>query len=798
MPFEFKSVIRALVRVPGYSLVVIGTLALGIGTAAAFYTSVVGSLFPVVPYNKPEELVSIELYNRAQSQANAVTLLRFAAYQNASGSFADLAGLTWDVQNLLLNDEPEGLNVSQVTANYFSVLGVTPALGRNFLPDEGKAGSESVVILTDWFWRNRLGSDPAVLERKLMLNGRPYRVVGVLAENYRVPLGSPSGRVYLPYVVPSDVLSQAYTLVWPVARLKPGFSSAQAQAELRALRPETGTRYEQFMKTQEATVRFIDEPPNLEQYRRNQRMLWTGVGAIGFLYAIACVNTGSLMLVRMLARRREIGIKLALGGGRWDIARPLLLEGLVLALASIVAGIMVAKWLMPVLLTLAPGSDDFWFRTLKFSWETLGVLASLGLLTGVLIASWPAWRAAHLNVNDAVKEDGAAMGESMRLRLMRGSLVILETALAVALLAGAGLMVRTFYQLQTVKPGFETDLRYNVNLRISREMNMALATRIERYKQIAERLQRVPGVVSASLATGVVPNYYYPQKLKIVGRSDNLEVEAQGASGAADFLEVLGVPLRAGRSLATLRPGDAPGVVINETMARTYFAGRNPVGEQFQIDAKTRWEIIGVVGDMRSLRLEARPRCYFPYWQTGGSASGVLMRLAVPPGPQFANEIRRAVYEVDPKFAVMDITALGDQLKQEVNLEHYLLAILGVLSGLALLLAVIGIFAMITYTVSQRRTEFGIRFALGATPAMIHRLVLRRSLALALTGVALGLSLAWGLTRFMESLLYQTKAGDPLTYAIVGVVMLLVAALACWLPAHRAGQVDVVKLLRAE
>jgi hypothetical protein len=305
-------------------------------------------------------------------------------------------------------------------------------------------------------------------------------------------------------------------------------------------------------------------------------------------------------------------------------------------------------------------------------------------------------------------------------------------------------------------------------------------------------------VTQASLVTNVIPNFYNAQKLKIAGRSDNVEVEAQGTSGSADFLEVLGVPLRAGRSLATLRQGDAPGVVINETMARTYFAGRNPVGEQLQMDEKTLWEIIGVVGDTRSARLEAKPRFYFPFWQPRGFANGILLRTAGAPGEKFINEIRRAVYEVDPKFAVMNVTALDRQLKQEVSTEMFMLAVLEVMSALALLLAIMGLFTMMAYTVEQRRSEFGIRFALGATPAMIHRLVLGRGLGLAATGVALGLGLAWGLSRFMESLLYQTRTNDPVTFVIVGGLMLLVAVPACWVPAHRATRVDLSVLLRPQ
>lgn len=794
---ELKSVLRSLARAPGYALVVIGTLALGIGAAAAAYSSVAGSLFPVMPYVKPEELVRIEVANREQPQPISPFLLRLMSYREAT-SFVGVAASSYDTMNLLLNAEPEGMNLARVTPNFFSLLGVTPAMGRGFVPEEGKAGSENVVILTDWFWRNRLASDPNALNRELMLNGRPYRVVGVLADDFRVPPAITGGRLFVPYVVPAAVTNNQFLGISTVARLKPGVSREQAQAELRTMFPETGRPFEAVMRKYDALVSPVDTPPENPGARRYRLMQWTGVGAVGFLYAIACVNAGNLMLVRTLGRRRETGIKLALGGGRWHIARPLLLEGIVLALAAILLGMLVAKWLLPALLALAPGGDDAWSRTLKLSWAAVGFLAGLGLFTGGAIAAGPAWRAAHLNVNDAVKEGGAAMGESRRLRVVRGALVMLEAALAVALLTGAGLMVRTFIQFQQVNPGFEPLNRYGVNLQISREENLSWAVRLEHYKQIRERLSRLPGVISASLTTNFVPNFYNPQKLKIAGRSDNVEVEAQGTSGSADFLEALGVPLRAGRSLAVLHQGDAPGVVINETMARTYFAGRNPVGEQLQVDEKNLWEIIGVVGDMRSARLEAKPRFYFPFWQPRGYFNAVLLRTAGAPGEKFNNEIRRAVYEVDPKFAVMSVTALDRQLKQEVATEQFMLAVLEVMSALALLLAVMGLFAMMAYTVEQRRSEFGIRFALGATPGGIHRLVLGRGLALATTGVVLGLGLAWGLSRSMESLLYQTKTHDPVTYAIVGGLMLLVAVPACWVPAHRATQVDLTVLLRPQ
>ncbi|MES1166824.1 MAG: FtsX-like permease family protein, partial [Pseudomonadota bacterium] len=395
-------------------------------------------------------------------------------------------------------------------------------LGRGFSPEEGRAGSENAVILSDWFWRNRLASDPNVLGRELILNDRPYHVVGVLADDFRVPIGFPNGRLYIPYVVPAAATNQnQFNPMWTVARLKSGATRAQAQAELRTMHPEKGRPIETFMAKWDAFVQPVDAPPENPGFLRYRLMQWTGVGAVSFLYAIACVNAANMMLVRTIGRRRETGIRLALGGGRWDIARPLLLEGVVLALASILCGIMVAKWLLPALLALAPGADDSWSRNLKLSWEAIGFLALLGLFTGMVIASGPAWRAAHLNVNDAVKEGGAAMGESRRLRAMRGALVVLEAALAVALLTGAGLMVRTFMQLQNVNPGFDPVHRYSLYLQISREENISYAVRLEHYKQINERLGRLPGVANASLVSTIIPSFYGPQSLKIAGRSDS-------------------------------------------------------------------------------------------------------------------------------------------------------------------------------------------------------------------------------------------------------------------------------------
>jgi putative ABC transport system permease protein len=796
---DLRLAVRSLVRSPGYTAVVTGTLALGMGAAAALHSNLSGA-FQTSRFPDMERLVRIEGVNKDNPYPQPVFLNRFLAYKEQSKSFSSLAASTFDTLNLVVAGEPEGVQVSRVSANYFSVLGIAPALGRAFLPGENEAGRDGVVILSFQLWRDRFGRDTNVVGKTILLNERSYEVIGVLPEDFRGPPTQPTGRVYLPYLIPAVASPQTvFTGIYSVARLKPGVTKEQAQAELRTITVPVSAQQAEWANKVLATVAAVDAVPEFAGSQRYQAMQWIGIGAVSFLYLIACVNAGSLMLVRALARKRDVGVRLALGAGRWDVARPLFAEALVLSAIGIGFSILVAKWMMPALMAIAPGAEDSTFRAITLSWRTLAFLAGLGLLTGLLVASGPAWRTARLNVNEAMKESTQGGGESRRMRRVRGGLVVLEAALAVALLAGTGLMIRTFQRLLDYDPGFQAELRYRVNLQMPREERLNNAERLERYKQVVERLKQVPGVTGVTMTAFFNPTNYNAQKLKIDGRPEAGEIEAQGHLVTPDFLDLIGVPLRAGRPLTALRQGDPVSVVVSETFARNYFPGKNPIGERLELSPREKWEIIGVVGDIRSARIEAKPRFYFPYWQrSGASLSTILVRTATTPGPKFNSEVRRAVYEVEPKFAVTFIQGLDRQLKQEVNAERFIMIILEVLASLALLLAVLGLFAMMSYTVVQRSSEFGIRLTFGATPASIRWLVVSGGLVLAGLGVVAGLGLAWALSRFMRALLYGTDGVDPLVFGLVGLLMLIVALPACWWPARRAGQLDVVKLLRAE
>lgn len=793
-----KIAARALARSPAHTLAVVVTLGLGVGAAATFYSMIVQALFPRVAFSEPDRLVRVELSNPVMPSSQPPFLMKHFAYRGAQ-SFAAVAGATYEAVNLLVDGEPQGMFAARVTENFFATLGVQPALGRVFLAEETKPEAARVVILSDWFWRNRFGADPRVLERELKINDHPHRIVGVMPRDFTPPLAVPGDRsVFLPAALPATAENaDAFVPVVTIGRLAPGVTLEQARAELETFHPEQGQPYEKFVRDFRVRLTTVTEPPDNVWVHRYHRMLWISLGAVGFLYAIATVNAGSLVLVRMLGRRREIGIRLALGARRWDVLRPLCAEGLLMAVIAVALGTMIAKWLMPLLLALAPGGREG--GVAQLSGEGLAFLAVLGTLTTLAVVVVPGWHTTRLSIHDVVKDGSAAAGESRATRRLRGALVVIEAALAVVLLTGAGLMVRSFAQIARQKPGYELEHRYAVNLSRPMRENLTGEQLVERRRAMLERLQSVPGVTGVALSMGAVPTYYYPQKIKIVGRTDGAEIEAAANPSSPELLAALGVPLRLGRPMAAQCPSDPPAIWINETMARLYFGDRSPLGERIEGFDKKPWEIAGVVGDQISQRDGAKPRFFFPHWQSPfWAAEELLLKCAGAPGPKFEAEVRRALYEVAPTVAVIGLYPLEQQRKWEMGNERFAFALLQVLSSLALLLAATGLFAMMAYSVAQRRAEFGVRLALGASGASLYRLVLSAGAGLAALGVAIGLAVAWGLSRFLESLLIGTAPHDALTFAAVGLLMLAVAVAACWWPARRAARVDVTELLRAE
>jgi predicted permease len=796
---DLRYVLRSLARAPGFTLAVVATLALGIGAATAIYSLTAWVLFPPTPYAEPDRLVRIELSGLDSIQSVPLYRPFFLAYRERATTLQSFGGLARDTMNLVVNGEPEGVSVGTVTANFFGVLGVQPALGRTFAAGEEEAGNDKVAVLTHRLWKNRFGSEATIVGRDIRLNEQNYRVIGVLAEEFALPLAFGGAQLYVPLVLPKTATDMS--MVSTLARLKPGQTPEQAQAELRTLQPDLPAQALKFLEKARPVVSVAHAPPGYPEFQRYRTMSWVALGAVAAMYAIACVNATQLFLVRTLGRRRDLCLRLALGAQGGTILRLLSWESLLLTGAASALGIAVAKWLFPVLLALAPSggsSSGNEFRPLTLSWSALGFLAALGLFTGLAVAAVPAWRIVRLNVNEVLKEGAQAVGESRRLRFLRNVMIVVEATLAVLLLAGAGLMVRTFQRFNEVDVGFDPAQKFTVSIRTANDDRRPIPQQIDRYVRVVERLAQMPGVKASAMVPYLPAFSTSTSRVKIAGRTEGAEVQAAGFPMSPSYFDTLGVALRAGRLFDRGRPGDPPVVVLNETMARKCFAGQNPLGQQIEARSGEKWEIVGVVADTRSPREPAKPQYYYPYWQERRSSFTVYVRTAGEPGKTFAADVRRAVYGVDPKLAVSLVYPLQETMRNQIGLENFVLRILEVLAMLALLLAATGLFSVMAYVVAQRQGEFGLRLALGASKESLYRLVLVRGCAQVAGGVTLGLVGAWWLARYLQTILFEVSPHDPLIYGMVGLLMLLTAAGACALPARRATAVNPTRLLRAE
>lgn len=800
---ELKVVLRSLARSRGYTLAVVGILALGLGCTAAIYSLVQEALFRARGLREPDRLVKIQLASKDQPQGLFVFLPHFLAYRDTPlTTLQGVAGCGVQPMNLAVGDQIIGLTAALATPDYLETLGVLPQLGRGFLPGEDQPGATPVALLTHRAWRRHFGSDPGILNREIRLNDRPFTVIGILPEDFASPFNY-GEELYLPHPAADLVVSPTTataSLTMVVARLAPGATLELAQTELRALAPGQDLPVAKYFADFQPLVTRATARGTSAVETRYWAMNATALGASALLYLIAVVNAAGLMLVRTVGRQRELGVRFALGGSRWRVARPLLAEGLLLGATGTVLGLVVARWAFPALLYLAPSGNERW-TAVSLSLPVLAALSALGLFTGLAIAAGAAWHVARLNLNETLKSSGHAGGENRRLQSARAALVVGEAALAVCLLVGAGLMVRSFQQLVAQKPGYDPARKLLLSISLPRTATADAKSRQLAFRQLTEALAAVPGVEAATFGPILVNSENSGstvERFKIAGRPEEHQLTRRGHAVMPNFFDVLGVPTRLGRPLSSLRPGDPPGVIINESFAQQFFPNESPLGQQLEFSPKRKWEIVGVVGDIRSPREPATPRYYFPHWQTTSWLNQAQLRISAEPSADFFNTLSRAVYSVNPSYVVSSVMTAERRLENALGMERFVLANLQVLSALALLLAALGLFAMMAYTVAQRRLEFGIRLALGSTTAAIQRLVLRQGIGLAVLGVSLGLGLAWTLSRLLRSLLFQVQAHDPLTYAFVGGLMLTAALAACWWPARRSTRLDLSRLLRSD
>jgi putative ABC transport system permease protein len=800
---------RMLIKQPGFTLIAALTLALGIGANTAIF-SVINALILNPPrIAEADRVASIWRTEKDKRSEGYISYLDLQDWRSQSQSFEAIAGYKPNGFILLNDQQAERLQGMRVTANFLSLLKVKPLRGRDFRVEEEKRGAEGVVMISHQFWQNRLGGSEAALTARLDLNGKPFTVIGVLPPGFEFPLAPKQAELITTIAAEGGNLDERGAKVLrAVGRLRQGVTFTQAQAELTNIAANLERQYPQHNRNITAYLTPVDEQIVGSEARR---ALWVLLGAVGFLLLIACVNVTNLLLARAGARRKELALRVALGAGTWRIARHLLTESLLLAFLSGCAGLLVAAWGISAIKYYGaeqlPRLDEVQInaRALVF---TLGVSVLTALLFGLL----PIFKASRPDINEVLKAGAKTATGGGSLRLWRDSLVVIEVALGLMLLIGAGLMIRSFGLLVNVHPGFAPENVLTGRVSLTRAAYENHEERLRYVHQTLERLRSLPGVESAAF---VAPMPFsggnVSSDFRIEGRprpEPGQEPGAGNRSVTAQYFQAIGIPLMKGRYFTEQdRRGGAVGAaIINESLARRYFPNEDPIGKyvsniganQNEGDPE-RWEIVGVVGDVRhrSLTGQAAPELYLPYQQNSWSWGNFFVRTTNDPEP-LTRSFTEVIRTGDKTVPVTNVQPLTQAILDTVAQAQFYTLLFALFGATGLLLTLTGVYSVISYTVSQQTQEIGVRMALGAQVRDVLKLVVGHGLVLTLIGVGLGLLGALGLTRLMQTLLFSVSATDPLVFAGVAAPLIAVAMVACYVPARRATKVDPLVALRCE
>jgi putative ABC transport system permease protein len=799
---------RMLLKQPGFTLIAMLTLALGIGANTAIFSVVNAVLLRPLPFREAGQLMMLGTVDTRESDGlSSVSYPNFVDWRAQSGSFERLAAFRVRSFTLTGSGEPARLNGVIASAELFALLGVSPSLGRSFRAEEDNAGA-SVVILSHGLWRRRFNSDPRVIGRNITLNDRSLPVVGVAPAGFQFPIEAEPADLWttIAHDATGDTPMTAqrglgYLSV--IGRLKPGVSGAQAQAEMDGIARRLERQYPDDNAHQGARL-----VPAYEQLVGDvRRPLLIIFGAVGCVLLIACANVANLLMARATARRREIALRAALGASRGRVIRQLLTESVLLALAGSLCGWLLAWGCMESLLSLSPENIPR-LQDVRLDGRVFGFTLLVSLLTGVIFGLAPALQAAKTELTETLKEGGRS-GEGARGARLRSALMISEVAIALVLMAGAGLLLNSFWRLLQVNPGFDPrqTLTFRLNLPDSKYSDPQAVAFFER---LQARLQNLPGVRSASVTFGLpFSKSRIGTPLDIEGLpvapSDRPQIECQ--SVLPDYFRTLGIRLIKGRDFNARDDLKARRVaIINETLARRFFPNEDPIGKRIrpeisteQGDASIR-EIIGVVSDVRyrSLTADVPLEVYMPYTQLPIS-TGMWIALRTDADPRsLIGAARAEVQALDKELPVFEVKTLDQYFSGAVGRPRFNALLLLLFAGVALLLTAVGLYGVISYSVTQRTREIGIRMALGAQTHDMLRLVVKQGMTLTLIGVGAGLGGALALTRLLKTLLFGVSAADPLTFSIIVLLLTVVAFVACWLPARRATKVDPMVALRSE
>lgn len=792
---DLRYAVRLLVKHRGFAIVSILTLAFGIGANTAIFTVLNSILLRPLPYREPQQLVllpgaPISLGGK-QSQfleLSAATLLDWKDQVQSFESISLCSALAAGV-NLTEGGEPERVQAAEVTANFFSTMGVEPAEGRFFFPAEQQSGENRVVVVGEALWRRRFNADPKLIGRSLRLNGESFTVVGVGPRGFEYP-----GKVdlWVPVAFRERILTGGAVANRVVGRLKHGVTLAQARAEMdifaQRLKEDNPARYSRLK---------LEVTPLLDVLVKGVKpTLLVLFGAVSFLLLIACTNVANLSLGRVAARQKEISIRLSLGAGRRRLLRQLLAEGLVLALIGGTVGLVLAHWLIKLLASLAP-ADLPRLNEIDMDGRVFVFTLSISLLTGLLFGLASSIQSSRIDISASLKK---MRSSGFRAGSLRSLLVVSEVAMALVLLVGAGLLIKSFWRLQQIDPGFRPDHVLTLAIELPDTSYPENDQKVTFYQRLIEQIRSQPGV-SAVGATNSLP---FDEQFAL---SSNFTISGNDRHGAlkfsvsSDYFRAMGMRLIDGRYPTEHDAAGAPGVVvINQTMAHRFWPHQNALGQRLTVAGSSdSREIIGIVGDVKHLSLERQwdPEMYLPYQQDSRPPSVLVVRTIGDPH-SLVGTVKTAVQGLDKSLPLYNIKTMDERLAESVARRRFTLLLLAVFSGIALVLATTGIYGVTTYAVTQRTHEIGIRMALGARPRDVLRLIVGQGMVLILLGVGLGVAGAYALTRVMSSLLFEVTSADPETFIAIGVLLTVVALFASYLPARRAAKIDPLIALRYE
>ena len=805
--------LRMLAKNPGFTLVAVLALALGIGANTAIFSVVDAVILRPLPFSSPDRLIAVWSENRQRGQSRqSASYPDFADWRAQNHVFERVAAFHTSDFTLTGAGEPAHLFGAVVSADLFRLLGAAPNLGRDFLPEEDDPGKITVrpVILSHAFWRSRFGSDPQVIGKTIQLDSQPYTIVGVMPAGFQYPIQAKPLDLWTSFLVdaiatdnkPMTVQRGAHYLQ-VIARLKPDVRLPQAQAEMNTIASALARQYPDTDK-----YRGITLAPELERLVGNVRpALLVLFGAVGCVLLIACVNVANLLLARAAVRQKEIAIRSTLGAGRLRIVRQLLTECILLALFGGALGLALAWWGTDVLLAFSPENVPR-LNGVRLSGHVLAFTALTALLTGLIFGLLPALHVSKSDLGESLKQSGRGSTDGVRHARLRSALVVAEVALALMPLVGAGLLIQSFLRLERVNPGLDPHnvLTFNLGLPDARYSTFQQAAF---FQQLLPRIRALPGVRSASAVLPLpLSDDRFLVTFEIEGRpvAKSEEPVTNYRNAATGYFNTMHIPLLEGRDFSDQDNEKAPPVIIvNETFAKRFFPGEDSIGKRIMPGisitegGKVMRQIVGVVGDVRhqGLNLEAGPEVYEPESQMPFDTLILVVRTEGDPRG-LIGAVREQVKALDKDLPIFDVKLMEEYLSASVAQPRFNTMLLGIFAGVALVLAAVGLYGVMSYSVVQRTHEIGIRMALGAQQKDVLRMIVNQAMRMTLLGTALGLAGAWAASRLMSGLLFGVKPSDPATYAGVALLLGTVALLACFLPAQRAMRVDPLVALRYE